>query len=161
MINGTDTHELITMKTMKRKNILIAAIALITIGIVSAGLIYQFVINKPHRDMEKAKPAYIISATELFDSFRSERANAEKKYNGQVVLLSGKLDKIETSDDLVTGVFVFEQGMFGDEGIRCTMLPNHSSNLKSIPEGSEVQLKGFLTGYNETDVILEQCTVIR
>ena len=146
---------------MKRKNLLIAALALFFTGIVSAGLVYQFVINKPHQDIEKAKPAYIVSATELFDSFRSERTLAEQKYNGRVVVLSGKLDKIETSDELVTGVFVFDQGLFGDEGIRCTMLPDHSSNLKSIPEGSEVQLKGFLTGYNETDVILEKCSVIR
>jgi hypothetical protein len=146
---------------MKRKNILKAAIALFVIGIVSAGLVYKFVINKPHKDFEKARPAYIVSATDLFDSFRSDRELAEKKYNGQVVMLSGKLDKIETSEDHVTGVFVFDQGMFGEEGVRCTMLPNHSSNLKAIPEGSEVQLKGFLTGYNETDVILEQCSVIR
>lgn len=146
---------------MKRKKIFIAALALFTVGIVTAGLVYQFVINKPHQDMEKAKPAYIVSATELFDSFRSERTLAEQKYNGQVVVLNGKLDKIETTEDLVTGVFVFDQGLFGDEGIRCTMLPGHSTNLKSIPEGSEVQLKGFLTGYNETDVILEQCSVIR
>ena len=146
---------------MKRRKILTAAIALFAIGLVSAGLVYRFVINKPQPDFEKAKPAFIVSATDLFDSFRSEREKAEQKYNGQVVLLSGKIDKIEISEDLVTGVFVFDQGIFGDEGIRCTMLPNHSSNLKSIREGSEVQLKGFLTGYNDTDVILEQCSVIR
>ena len=146
---------------MKKKNLIKAAIALFVIGLVSAGLVYQFVINKPHRNFEKAKPAFIISAADLFDSFRTGREEAEKKYNGQVVMLSGKLDKVETSDETVTGVFVFDQGLFGDEGVRCTMLSNYSSNLKAIPEGSEVQLKGFLTGYNDTDVILEQCSVIR
>ena len=146
---------------MKRKTLYKAAIALVLTGIISAGLVYQFVINKPHRNFEKAQPAYIVSAADLFDSFRSGREEAEKKFNGQVVLLNGKLNKIETTDDRVTGVFVFDQGMFGDEGIRCTMLPDHSSDLKAIPEGSEVKLKGFLTGYNETDVILEQCCVIR
>lgn len=146
---------------MKRKNIYKAAIALLAIGLVSAGLVYQFVINKPHRDFEKARPAYIVSAADLFDSFRSDRDNAEKKFNGQVVLLNGKISKVETSDELVTGVFVFDQGMFGDEGIRCTMLPQQASNLKSLPAGSDVQLKGYLTGYNDTDIIMEQCSVIR
>jgi hypothetical protein len=146
---------------MKRKNIFKAAIALFAIGIISAGLVYQFVINKPHMNYEKAKPAYIVSAADLFDSFRSGRETAEMKYNGQVVMLTGKIDKIEVSENLVTGVFIFDQGMFGDEGIRCTMLPNHSANLKVVPVGSEVRLKGFLTGYNETDIILEQCSVIR
>jgi hypothetical protein len=146
---------------MKRKNILKAAIVLFVIGIISAGMVYKFVINKPHTNFEKARPAYIVSASDLFDSYRSDRVTAEKKYNGQVVLLSGKINRIETSDDLVTGVFIFDQGMFGEEGVRCTMLPNHSSGLKSIPEGSDVQLKGYLTGYNDTDVILEQCSIIR
>lgn len=146
---------------MKRKIIIKAAIALFVIGLVSAGLVYQFVINKPHRDYEKAKPAYIVSASDLFDSFRANRELAEQKYNGQVVMLSGKIDKIEVSESLVTGVFVFDQGMFGDEGIRCTMLPQHAPSLKSMDEGSDIQLKGYLTGYNETDIILEQCSVIR
>ena len=146
---------------MKRKNIFKAAIALAILGVISAGLVYQFVINKPHVNYEKAKPAYIVSAADLFDIFRTTRDEAEKKFNGQVVMLTGKIDKIEEADNKVIGVFVFDQGMFGDEGVRCTMLPDHSTSLKSIPEGSVVQLKGYLTGYNETDVILEQCSVIR
>jgi hypothetical protein len=146
---------------MKRKNLIKAAIALFVIGVLSAGLVYQFVINKPQPDYEKAKPAYILSATDLFDSFQSNRELAEKKYNGQVVMLSGKIDKIEVSDSLVTGVFIFNQGMFGDEGIRCSMLPQQAANLKTLAAGSEVRLKGFLTGYNDTDVIMEQCSVIR
>jgi hypothetical protein len=155
-----DYKQLKISKPMKRKNIFKAAIVLALVGVISAGLVYKFVINKPHMNMEKAKPAYIISAADLFNNFRTGQEEAELKYNGKVVLLSGKLDKIEVTDNQVTGVFVFNQGMFGDEGVRCSMLPNHASGLKSIPEGSEIQLKGYLTGYNETDVILEQCSVI-
>jgi hypothetical protein len=146
---------------MKRKKILKALVLFFAVGIISAALVYRFVINKPHTDYEKAKPAYIVSASDLFQNFRVSREEAEKKYNGQVVMLTGKIDKIEEADNKVTGVFVFEQGMFGDEGIRCTMLPGYSSSLKSIPEGTDIKLKGYLTGYNETDVILEQCSVIR
>lgn len=146
---------------MKKKNILKAFVILAVIGLISAGAVYRFVINKPHKDIAKAKPAYIISATDLFDVFHSDREMAEQKFNGQVVLLNGKLDKIESSESLVTGVFVFDQGIFGDEGVRCTMLPDHAGELTSVGEGSEISLKGFLTGYNDTDVILEQCSVVR
>ena len=149
------------LKMMKRKNIFRAALVLFAAGLISAGLVYQFVINKPHKNYEKARPAYVVSARELFESFRTNRETAELKFNGQVVMLHGHLDRIEDLDEKVTGVFVFDTGMFGEEGVRCTMLPNHSSNLKSMPEGSEVQIKGYLTGYNDTDVILEQCSFIR
>ena len=134
---------------------------IITLGLISAGLVYKFVINKPHTDYEKAKPAYIISAADLYDSFISDRTASEEKYNGQVILLNGRLDKVEISGELVTGIFIFEQGVFGDEGIRCSVLPKYVSNIKAIPQGSMVQLKGFLTGYNDSDIILEQCSVIQ
>jgi hypothetical protein len=101
-----------------------------------------------------------VSASELFNNFLSDRQTAEAKYNGQVVLLFGKLDKIENDGSSVTGVFVFNQGIFGDEGIRCAMLPGHAGGLANLAAGSEIRLKGFLTGYNETDVILENCSII-
>jgi hypothetical protein len=145
---------------MKRKSILITLAALVFVGLVSAGIVYKFVINKPHTNYEKAKPEFILSAADLYSSFVSDRPAAEKKYNGKVVLLSGKLDKVDVSDSLVTGVFVFDQGMFGDEGIRCSMLADNATKLKAIPQGSEIQIKGFLTGYNETDVILEECSIV-
>ena len=146
---------------MKTKIIIKSALVLAVVGIISAGLVYKFVINKPHQDVSKARPAHMISAAELFNSFRSDRQVAETKFNGQVVLLNGKLDKLEEAEGMVTGVFVFDQGMFGDEGVRCTMLPGQSENIKNIPQETEIHIKGYLTGYNDTDVILEQCSVIR
>lgn len=146
---------------MKRKTIIKIFAGLFLLGIISAGLVYKFVINKPHQDYEKARPAFILSAADLFDSFRDDRLNAEEKYNGQVVMLFGKLDKVENDGSLVTGIFVFNQGMFGDEGIRCAMLPNHSEGLANLSQGTEIRLKGYLTGYNETDVILENCSIIQ
>lgn len=146
---------------MKKGTIITIILSLFVIGVISAGLVYKFVINKPHENYEKAKPAFIISATDLYNSFQSDRTTAEGKFNGKVVLLSGKLDKIDLAESLVTGVFVFNQGMFGDEGIRCVMLGNHAQALKAIGPGTEVKIKGYLTGYNDTDVVLEQCSIIR
>lgn len=145
---------------MKKKTIITGILILFVLSAISAGLVFKFVINKPHEDYEKTKPAFIVSAPDLFNAFTTDRAMAEKKYNGQVVLLSGKPDKTEVSETNTTAVFVFNQGMFGDEGIRCTMLPKFADMLKSIPEGSEVKIKGYLTGYNDTDVILEMCSII-
>lgn len=146
---------------MKRKTIIITGLVLFALGIATAGFVYKFIYNKPHPDFEKARPEFIISATDLFDKYTGSRSVAESKYNGTMILLTGKLDKIEHTDDMTTAIFVFEQGMFGDEGIRCVMLPHHAQSLKTYQEGSEIQLKGYLTGYNGTDVIMEKCSVVR
>ena len=145
---------------MKKRSLFKIFAGLFLIGIVSAGLVFKFVINKPHQDYENTRPAFILSASDLFNSFLTDRPTAEAKYNGQVVLLVGKLDKVENDGSMVTGVFVFNQGMFGDEGIRCSMLPGHAENLNVKAAGSEIKLKGYLAGYNETDVIMESCSII-
>lgn len=135
-------------------------IAGVILGLIAAALVFKFVWNKPHRDYEKAKAAFTLLAADLFEEYRTDRPKAESTFNGQVVQLNGRLDRIEQSDSMMVGVFVFDQGMFGDEGVRCTMLANHESSLLNLAEGAEVRIKGYVTGFNDTDVILEKCSVV-
>ena len=57
-------------------------------------------------------------------------------------------------------VFAYESGMFGDEGIRCSLLPKYYMQSKEINNKEEITIKGYCTGYNETDVIIEQSSLI-
>ena len=136
-------------------------LGILVIGIVAGILGYVFVYNKPHRDFEKATPDYSLSTFNLFDSYITDRENAEANYNGKVLLLEGKFQKTEKADSLVIAVFVFQKGMFGDEGIRCTMLPKYNEEMMKVKPETSVKIKGFCTGYNDTDVILEKCTLIQ
>ncbi len=135
-------------------------IGLVLIGIIGAGLGYKFIYNKPHTNYEKAKTDYSLSSQELYSDYQNVREASEKKYNGRVLEISGILNKVETPESMTIAVFVMKEGIFGDEGIRCTMLPGHSENLNSY-EGKKVIIKGYCTGYNDTDVILEKCSLIK
>lgn len=141
------------------KYVKIGLILLVT-GALAAYLVYEFVINKSHPDYENLEPDYIVSAEQLYNDFVSDRSAAEQKYNGKMIQLSGVLDQIDQPDSLVIAVFVFNEGMFGDEGIRATMLPSHQQKLLKAKAGSEISLKGFCTGYNDVDVILEKSSLI-
>jgi len=134
-------------------------IGLAVIGIIAAGLGYKFVYNKPHRNFEKATPDHKVSCREIFSDYQNARQAAENKYNGKVIEITGYLDKVETPGSMTIAVFVLSEGMFGDEGIRCTMLPNHSENILLFA-GKKVNLKGYCTGYNDTDIILEKCSIV-
>jgi hypothetical protein len=136
-------------------------IGLVIIGIIGALLIYFFVINKPHTDYEKAKADFSFPAKELFDLYKTNKTDAEKKYNGKVLQLTGSVSKIDQTDSLTIIVFVFGEGMFGDEGIRCTMLPKFTEMSSSLQPGSNTVVKGYCTGYNDTDVILEKCSICK
>jgi len=135
-------------------------LALAVVGIIALFLVYKFVYNKPHPDFEKKKADYSITASELFTSYRDDNASASKKFNGKVLEVSGILDDIETVNGLSIAVFVFDEGMFGDEGVRITMLPEHSKMLNNYVPGQEITIKGFCTGYNETDVIIEKGSIV-
>ena len=128
-------------------------------GIIAACLGYKFVYNKLHKDYEEAEAYFSLTSQELYSDYQINRQVAEQKFNGKVVEISGFLDKVETPESMTIAVFVLSDGIFGDEGIRCTMLLNHSENIMSNA-GQKVKLKGYCTGYNDTDVILEKCSIV-
>ena len=136
-------------------------LALFIVGLIALFLGYKFIYNKPHPDFENIKPAYSVVAADFYSAFKSNKTESGKKYNGQVVELNGTLRKIETSDSTITVVFVFNQGMFGDEGIRCSLLKKYNDDGKKLQSGTPVKVKGYCTGFNDTDVILEQCCIVK
>jgi type II secretory pathway pseudopilin PulG len=132
---------------------------LAALGIIAAILVYVFVYNKPHRNYEKAKADYTLDASALYSAYTGNKEEANQKYNAKVLQINGMLNKIEEADSLVIAVFVFNQGMFGDEGIRCTLLPKFNQRLKSTGLNTKITLKGLCTGFNDTDIILEKCSI--
>lgn len=151
-------HRTIKIKNMKRWIMILLGLAVA--GVAAGLLIYHFVINKPQPDFEKIKPDYSLSAGTFYHEFKSNKANAHKLYNGKMIELTGNLARVESADTLTIAVFVFNQGMFGDEGIRCTMLKKFSGDAKKLKPDGTVKIKGYCAGFNETDVILEHCSLI-
>jgi len=130
------------------------------IGIVAAVLFFVFVINKSHPDYEKEDAAYILEAKVLFDQYRSGFEATNEKYLGKVIQITGNLNKVELADSATIAIFVFEEGMFGDEGIRCTMMSKFNDQCKLHPINTEITIKGYCTGYNETDVVLSHGSIV-
>ena len=149
---------IIETKKMKRWIKIIPRLAVA--GAIAAFLIYHFVINKPHPDFEKIKPYYSLNAGSFYDEFKTSKENAHKLYNGKVIEITGKLARVESADTLTIAVFVFNQGMFGDEGIRCTMLKKFSADAKKLKPDGTIRIKGYCTGFNDTDIIMEHCSLV-
>lgn len=136
------------------------AIVLVIAGMLGAAYGWFFVYNKAHEDYETAEADFSLTASECFQAYADEYAE-ENIYTGAVLEITGKPTSIEKSDSLVIVVFAFREGMFGDEGIRCTMLPNHRQGALALNTGETVTIKGYCTGYNDTDVIITQCSIVQ
>jgi hypothetical protein len=135
-------------------------LGLALLGVVALFLIYKFVYNKQHPDYENIEADFSVTAQDFYQEYKTNKEAASARYNGKVIMITGSLNKVEVVDTLVTVVFVFAQGDFGDEGVRCTMLPKYNDAGSKLQPDGEVKLKGYCTGYNETDVILEKCSII-
>ena len=135
-------------------------ITIVVLGLISAFIVYKFVYNKQHPDFENLKADYSLNVSEFYQKFKSNGTTAGETYNGKIIAVTGRLSKVEKSDSLVTAVFVMSQGDFGDEGIRCTMLKKLNQEAMRLQPDAEVKIKGFCSGYNGTDVILEKCSII-
>ena len=127
-------------------------------GIIAAILVYVFVYNKSHPDYETLKADFTVTAQQLFDEFKADNVTAGQKYNGKMVEISGPLTRMEISDSLTTAIFVFQQGDFGDEGVRCSMLPKFTGTAQHLQAGNLVTIKGYCTGFTG-DVVMEQCSI--
>ncbi len=143
---------------MKRK-LFIAAGALALVGLIAGILVYFFVYNKPHKDYLKAEPEFTVEALALFEEFRADQAAASAMYNGKVIAVTGALTSVEQNDSFTVAVFEIDEGMFGSEGIRFTCCLNQRIK-SSARRGNNPYHQRFLHGYNETDVILEHCSLV-
>lgn len=136
-------------------------LTLAILGIIAALAVYFFVYNKPHTNFERAKPDFTVSAESLYNAFISDQTAAEKEYNAKVIQITGTLNDLEIADERVFAIFAFGDGMFGAEGIRCTLLDNHKGVLSNDDIGKPITIKGYCSGFTGTDVILEHCSVIK
>lgn len=134
-----------------------AGLIVVAVVLLALAYVWFFVYNKPHRNFEKARPDVVESARQCYQNFKK---SAKAPESGKVVELFGVPKSIEHSDSLVTVVFAFQQGMFGDEGVRCTLLPKFNGEAGRLSLHDPVRIKGFCSGYNGTDVILEECSIV-
>jgi len=141
------------------KKLLKIAAALTVLGILAAIYVWFFIYNKPHRDYEKAKADFVLSAESCYNQYANGSKDS-KQFLDKVLQINGIPNSIESTDTTVIVVFAFNSGMFGDEGIRCTMLPDFQKEARHLKLDNEVVIKGHCTGYNGTDVIMENCSII-
>lgn len=137
-------------------------LALAVVGAIAAFLVFKFYINKPHADIENATPAYTMQVNELWKQYNQDLKLSDSLYTGKVLELTGELSRADKSDTLVFAVFVMEaDSMFGDKSIRCEMLQNYSDETSAFAKGTAVKIKGFCNGFDQTDIKLSKCSIVK
>lgn len=143
------------------KKLLKIGLILVITGLVTATLVWKFYVNKPHDDIEKATPTYFMSAEELWKQYTSNLRTSDSTYTGKVIEITGTLNRTEKTDSLVYAVFVMEiDSMFGNKSVRCEMLKKYNSGTSAIASGTSIKIKGYCTGFDQTDIKFNKCSII-
>lgn len=139
----------------KKKKIIISAILAIAL-IIFFGLKEY---NKPHVDVVKATPDIIASSEEIINEFQDNEGLANKKYLDQIVQISGRISKIEASEnnDIILSL-LNDKMTFGT--VICHLTSDENKKLINLKVGQNIVVKGICTGYL-MDVILIRCNLVK
>lgn len=148
--------------TKKTKRLLLSVFILALIG----AIIVYFIWNKPFTDTEHKKPAYTITAVELFTTFSTDSATAKTRFigdenNGKVIQVQGEAAEVKTNqaNEQVILLKTNTSGAY----INCTM-----GERALIKAGDNVSIKGMCSGYLfdadmgiPGDVTMVRCYVVK
>jgi hypothetical protein len=143
-----------------KKNIIIIAGILVLSG-AATFILYKYVYRKPKSPVVVQGPTEVkINAKRLWVDYSMNKDIADPKYTGKMIEVTGGIMRVETLDSKVIVVFAFKRGDKGDEGIRITMLPEFARASQGINPFKNITIKGFCTGYNGQDIIMENGSIV-
>ncbi|MEJ2114020.1 MAG: hypothetical protein P8X62_10150 [Flavobacteriaceae bacterium] len=124
-----------------KKKIFVFIITVIVV-IITYNYVYQ-----DHRNIEKEKAEFVVSATKISDEFSNNIEKASDKYLNKTIEVSGKITKLSEKDIVL------------DSKIFCQFVSNINGNVE---EGDVVKIKGRCIGFDDLlgELKLDQCSII-
>jgi len=105
-------------------------------------------------------PAIVVSASEMLNLFRDKPVDAETKYKGQIVDVTGVVSaKLESNFAGERG-FALEGGVQRFAGVRCVLPEANYFQMQEVQSGETVTIRGRCEGL-VSDVILRDCAVLK
>ena len=102
-----------------------------------------------------------ITAASLLAAFEQDSAQAVKKYDDQVIAVTGPVKKIEAEGNPVV-IFLGDAGQLSS--VQCSMDSSNAAQYKTLQKGMTTTIKGQVAGFRSdplfgTDVILNRSVV--
>ncbi len=134
-------------------------ILLFVTALLIGGGVYWYAFMRPHQNMLKAKPEFELSAKNLFSEFNENETNANAKYLGKVVEITGKVVELKTTNNQTAIVLEYE--FFGVRTfIDSSFYSTNKKAFESINPGQFVTIRGQCDGMLN-DVIISRAVIIR
>ncbi|MFD2586721.1 hypothetical protein ACFSQJ_07245 [Croceitalea marina] len=132
---------------MKKKNLKYFVIGAIVVGLITGFVIFDKVMNAPHRQISKEVTDFVMPAEDLQFQFANSQETATTKYMDKVIETYGSVTEIGLNhivlEDKVLVMFL--------EGLN-----------QEIIEGDQLKIKGRCVGFDELILLvkIDQATTI-
>lgn len=142
------------------KKLVKVGLILFGIGILLAFSTYMYVFHKPHRNVAKEKPSYILDAQALYSDFTANEKSSYEKYGDKVLQITGNVVDITIQSNGASLVYVDPV-----EGVSCSFdsltVVKTNGELSKIHPGDHVTVKGKCDGYDLImGVVLTRCVLV-
>jgi hypothetical protein len=118
-------------------------------------LIAIYLFNMQHKNLQKVKPDFVISAVDLQKAFEENETSAASTYVNKVLEVTGIIGSVKTGENNVLSI-VLKTGSDLSTVI-CTFPPG-TDPAKFIP-GNQITVRGECSGFL-MDVLLNNCVIL-
>lgn len=126
----------------------------ITLAAIATGV---YLWNKPHRNIEKSKEDYSISAIDFYNEYSTDENNSNTKYLNKIIIVSGEISELEidnTEEPTVT-LKTSDESMT----ISCGFDKKWINDLKLLKIGAVVKIKGKCDGLGMFGIVITKCNI--
>ena len=156
---------------MKKKKVIKMSLAVIIIGIITAGSVGFYLFNMPHRNVQASDSDYTLSVGQLISEYLSDPFTANEKYladdgDSKILEISGQVASI--SEDYNLQKVVLLKSSDDKAGVSCTFTKETNESLNEVKPGQHITVKGVIRSgafFDEDlemyeNVIVEKCAII-
>jgi hypothetical protein len=132
------------------------ALAVISVIAVAGVLFGLYKYNLKPKDLQKVKPDFVITASDLLKAFESDETAATAKFVNTVVEVSGTIQSVKPGEN---GALTISLSTGNDiSSVLCTLQGYvEPANLKT---GEQITIRGNCSGFL-MDVLLNNCSIIQ
>lgn len=139
------------------KKFLIITLSIVGAGLLIGGGVVWYVFNKPQRNVEKEKPAFVMTAADLYAEYSSNEEAGNAKFSNKVIEVTGEIVEITPGENETSIVLLDPM-----EGISCALdsiiVADNKEKIENLNIGDEITLKGKCDGIDMImGVVLTRC----
>lgn len=133
------------------KIVFITAILIAFAGMAIAVYMYMLV----HKNLDRVKPDFVVTSTDLIKEFEIDEKSAAEKYTGKILEITGVIKEISEGENNSLNIKLSSGSEFSS--VICTF--TDKTAVEGFKPGGEITIRGECAGYL-LDLLMNNCVVI-